>query len=167
MSIRQLIRSLSFKQLWGLTLLFIRRPLLLYPTAHATRVTYSICNKKFGKKHHKNGQANAFRHAVWNVLIIVKCLKWNSNKIKCMAWAKRITDWHEDFAPNEPLARAMDLHNNNIGRQVFADFYKKEGKNVTEKVIEQLTIMTKSAIFITEMNQIKPDLKALVYIEND
>ncbi len=167
MSIRNLIRTLSFKQLWGLAGLFITRPLLLYPTVHATRVTYSICNNKFGKKHHRNGQANAFRHAVWNALIILKCLKWNRNDSKCIEWAKRITDWHEDFSPNKPLARTMDLHNNKIGRQVFSDLYKRETQNVTEKVIEQLTVMTKSSVFVTEIDQIEPELKELVHIEHE
>lgn len=36
-----------------------------------------------------------------------------------ISWTKEITDWHEDFSPNKELARAMDLHNNFIGRELF------------------------------------------------
>jgi len=33
-----------------------------------------IATLNFGRKHYQNGQANAFRHALWNVLIAQKCM---------------------------------------------------------------------------------------------
>ena len=43
----------------------------------------------------------------------------NKDLDSIISWTKEITDWHEDFSPNKELARAMDLHNNFIGRELF------------------------------------------------
>lgn len=65
-------------------------------------------------------------------------------------WAKLITDWHEEFSPNELIAKEMDYHNNRIGREVFRkdptmsdvatiEFFKELATN-SEKIIEVETI---------------------------
>ena len=49
---------------------------------------------------------------------------------KVISWTKEITDWHEDFSPNLALARAMDLHNNYIGRELFQNHKSKTEKKL-------------------------------------
>lgn len=79
----------------------------------------AISEREYGDRHNFDNPANAFRHALWVILIIRKCLKWNKNLEKAEAWAKEFTDWHEKFAPNKPFPRAMDLHNNKVGIHYF------------------------------------------------
>jgi len=104
---------------WSFILLFIRHPLNLIPTFLATYQTVKISNEHYGTLHHKNNATNAFRHALWNFLIAKKCSAWRGNKRKAIQWSAKITDWHEEFSPNEPLEKEMDLHNNHIGRKLF------------------------------------------------
>ncbi len=106
--------------------MLLRRPLLVYPTWKATKQTLEICDSIYGKAHHKNGKANAFRHALWNVLICQKTLKITKNKDKSAFWAQKVTHLHEKLTKNEILDTAMDLHNNAVGdRTVFRDFGPK------------------------------------------
>ena len=58
-------------------------------------------------------------------MIIKNCLKWQSNEQKAKTWAKKFTDWHEDFSPNQALERAMDLHNNAMGILYFNELKDK------------------------------------------
>lgn len=85
----------------------------------------AIAQKEYGSKHHLSNPANAFRHALWIILIIRSCLKWKDNEEKAIAWAKKFTDWHEDFSPNKALERAMDLHNNKVGVYFFQEIKNK------------------------------------------
>jgi hypothetical protein len=55
-----------------------------------------------------NGNADAFRHAYWNALMLRTVGK---------DWAERWADAHENGAPrNPPLQKRMDLFNNRLGR---------------------------------------------------
>ena len=59
-------------------------------------------------------------------------MKWKNDEERAMAWAKKFTDWHEDFSPNKALERAMDLHNNQMGAIYFeAVKYKKKAEIIT------------------------------------
>lgn len=61
-----------------------------------------------------NGAANAFRHAIWNSLIV---FKFNGNAGR----AKYYTDLNEDPNPSgkpKIAAKTMDLHNNAVGRSL-------------------------------------------------
>ena len=112
MSIWKVIKSLKYKQLKSAFFLFLKKPLFVYPTLKATVTSYKISQKEFPKTHYLNGKANAFRHALWNIIICNECNKWVINIEKAVSWAKTITDWHEELSPNKPLDKAMDLHNN-------------------------------------------------------
>lgn len=70
MNVLKRIRQLSLKQLWHLSGVFIKQPFLIFPTLNATKKTMQISSELYGRKHHKNGPANAFRHALWNILIV-------------------------------------------------------------------------------------------------
>ncbi len=104
---------------WSFIILFIRHPFNLIPTILATYQCVKISNEHYGTLHHKNNATNAFRHALWNFLIAKKCSKWRRNTRKAIRFAEKITNWHEEFSPNEPLEKEMDLHNNHIGRKLF------------------------------------------------
>ena len=117
MNVIATIQKMNWSKLGSLALLCLRHPLYIIPSYRATRKTVAVCDENFGSEHHKNGRANAFRHALWNALLIHYCKKWFPSVMRAKAWAKRITDWHEDFSPNTELARAMDYHNNRVGRE--------------------------------------------------
>jgi len=104
---------------WSFIILFIRHPFNLIPTILATYQCVKISNEHYGILHHKNNATNAFRHALWNFLIAKKCSIWRRNTRKAIRFAEKITNWHEEFSPNEPLEKEMDLHNNRIGRKFF------------------------------------------------
>jgi hypothetical protein len=63
---------------------------------------------------------NAFRHALWNCLIMMYCCKISSAE-KSLTWTEKITNCTKILFPNEPLQTKMDLHNNEIGG-VFYEF---------------------------------------------
>ena len=163
MNLNKAISSLNFKQLSTLFWLCISYPLYVIPSYTATRKTVAICNKEFGKKHHKNGKANAFRHALWNALIIIKNIHWGRSPLRAAAWAKKVTDWHEDFSPNVPLAKAMDLHNNRIGRD-YAQHHPKVSTSQMTKLIMVLIPLSRKLNTIHELDHF---LDHLVYIEDD
>jgi hypothetical protein len=120
------IAGLNFRELVVLCVLFLRRPLYLLPTYKATNKTVEISDLLYGNLHHEDNRTNAFRHALWNYLICKYCLKVAGSVEKAMSWTKKITDLHERLAPNEDLAKMMDLHNNRIGRELFLNFSEKE-----------------------------------------
>jgi len=119
MNILSLIRRFNFWQLSKITVLVVRQPLFIIPTLKATRKTIRICDSLFGNTHHHHGKANAFRHALWNILICQKTFKFSRDTEKSILWAKRVTDLHEKIAPNPLLEETMDLHNNRLGRVYF------------------------------------------------
>ena len=145
---------------WSFILLFIRHPLNLIPTFLATYQCVKISNEHYGVLHHQNNVTNAFRHALWNYLIAKKCSLWRRNKGKAIRWSQKITDWHEEFSPNAPLEKEMDLHNNYIGRKLFI----QENEESVEKFIILLKEKVKSAKRITKIEDIKNYNNELVYI---
>lgn len=142
---------------------FLKHPLLMFATVKATSRTIKIVQEKFPDIHGENNIANAFRHALWNYLIANKCLKFKKNKTAIISWTKEITDWHEDFSPNKALARAMDLHNNFIGRELFLSCVG-EPENETIKILE---LKLNTAICVTSSEEIKEYLLELVYMKSN
>ena len=102
------INKLSFSQLWQLSVVFLKHPLLIMPTLKATKDTFAICNQLYGNQHHKSNRANAFRHALWNVLICNKSVNTLKNKQKSVFWAQKVTDLYEKVTQNEPMDEAME-----------------------------------------------------------
>ncbi|WP_166522953.1 DUF6973 domain-containing protein [Flagellimonas ochracea] len=155
-----LLKRASLKNILKIIFIGLKRPLFVTPTIEATRQCIKIATKNYGKLHHKNGRANAFRHAFWNYLIAKRCLKWANNYETVLSWAKRITDWHENAFPNNQLAKKMDFHNNAVGRMVFE-------QNLTtseDEVLKLLKEMTKDSIKIDENSDLSMYKDQLVHI---
>ncbi|SFB71646.1 hypothetical protein SAMN04487891_101650 [Flagellimonas taeanensis] len=151
------LKRVSFKHILKGILLGMGRPLFIFPTIKATKDCIKISTSHYGKLHHKNGPANAFRHALWNYLIAKKCLKWNNKEPLVYDWAKKVTDWHEEAFPNKPLAKAMDLHNNAVGRFIFKEHIEKS----EEEIITVLQKMTLESVKIegdTDLSKFKDRL---------
>jgi hypothetical protein len=157
------IKSLSFKQFYLLVRAFILKPFYFLPTHRATLQTVQICNRLFKKQHHKNNVTNAFRHALWNVLIAKRCYKMNQSVEKSVSWAKQITDLHEQLAPNSYLEMQMDLHNNNIGRVIFVEH--KLYQESQETTISVLKEKMRTAGLVKSVSEIENFTNEFVYLE--
>tara|TARA_R100000935_G_scaffold36196_1_gene57008 strand:- start:114353 stop:114841 length:489 start_codon:yes stop_codon:yes gene_type:complete len=154
------IRKLSVPQLWHLSVVFLKHPLLILPTLQATKQTFKVCNERFGNEHHKSNKANAFRHALWNVLICQKSIKWLKNKQKSVFWAQKVTDLYENVTQNEVLDEAMDLHNNTVGRICFLNFLNQ---NEAEMILF-LQKKTENAKKVEKIDDFKKYQSQLVYL---
>ena len=160
MKITGFLKLLNKGNTWSFILLFMRHPLNLIPTFLATYQCVKISDEHYGPLHHQNNATNAFRHALWNFLIAKKCACWRRNKRKAIRFAEKITDWHEEFSPNEPLEKEMDLHNNHIGRKLFI----QENEESVDKFVIFLKERVKSAKRITKIEDINVHSNELVYI---
>ncbi|WP_018675628.1 DUF6973 domain-containing protein [Riemerella columbina] len=112
------LRALSFKKMVRLFSLFLRHPLFFILAIYATAKAYRKAQRIYPHTASNNGKGNAFRHAYWNCLILMYCCKISSPK-KSLAFTEAFTDLHEELFPNPPLEKAMDLHNNKVGRAYF------------------------------------------------
>ena len=80
--------------------------------------------------------------------------------VSLLKWTEKITTWHEDFSVNLPLERAMDLHNNAVGR-----FWFSELKFMGEKeIVEKLKQRAQNARQIVDVNETKLSFGRLVYL---
>jgi len=161
MSKWEVIKNLNYKQMSALLVWFLKHPLFMFATFKATVHTIRIAEKEFPNIHGLHNKANAFCHAIWNVFIAQECAKFSSDVDKVLAWTKQITDWHEEFSPNEKMAKLMDLHNNRIGRKHFVSL-KDKSKN---EVIDTFYVKLENAV------KIKPESKTseinnLVFLED-
>ena len=162
MSKWELIKNLKFKQLYALLGWFFKHPLFMWATFKATLKTLQIAESKFPNTHGLHGKGNAFRHAIWNLFIAQECYRFQKNEAKVLTWTKQITDWHEEFSPNENLPKLMDLHNNKIGRNYF-----KELKNESKiKSADFLYLVSKNALKIRQPLDIK-GVNNLVFLEEE
>ncbi|WP_432412195.1 DUF6973 domain-containing protein [Rasiella sp. SM2506] len=154
------IKKLSFPQLWQFSVLFLKHPLLIIPTLQATKRTFQICDTLYGKEHHKSNKANAFRHALWNVLLCKNSMKRFKNKQKSVFWAQNITDLYEKVTQNEVLEEAMDLHNNTIGRICFLNFLDQN----EEEIVTFLQNKAENSQKVEKLNAFKKHQNQLVYL---
>ena len=161
MSFWKIIKSLNFKQLWVLFLWFLQHPLFMFATAKATYFTIRIAQKEFPDIHDQHNKANAFRHALWNLLIAKESAKFSSDLEEVLSWTKKITDWHEEFSPNKEMARLMDLHNNQFGRNKFLDLKEKS----TETIVISLKNEFTNAVQVKHPSEFKNLENQLVYLE--
>ena len=155
------IRVLSIGQLARLSVIFLKKPLLIIPTLRATKQTFKICNARYGKSHHGRNKANAFRHALWNILICQKAMKTTKNKQKSVLWAQKVTHLYEKVTQNEMLDSAMDLHNNGVGRICFLNTL---GQNEDE-IIKYLESKIDEAVQIDSVKEIERARNRFVYLE--
>lgn len=161
MNILLRIRELSFLQLWRLAWIGLQNPLMVWPTFKATKRTMEICDKLFGKAHHKNNSSNAFRHALWNILICKNAFQVVNDRERAVAWAEKITNLHEKLMPNKALEEAMDFHNNKLGRIYFQEFENAS----EEEIVSFLKLKLNDAIKITTIEEIRNNRNELIFIE--
>lgn len=164
MAVWKRIKSLNIKQLFLLVKTFSVNPQYFFPTHRATLKTVQICDRLFKKTHHKNNVTNAFRHALWNVLIAKKCFAKNNSVEKSAEWSKTITDLHEKMAPNDELEMTMDLHNNEMGRKLFAE--KQMQLKDEDSIIAILKENMGTAVKVSSIEEIENTKNEFVYIED-
>ncbi|WP_343487018.1 hypothetical protein [Allomuricauda sp. d1] len=140
----KILRRVSFLHFSKLLVLGLKNPVFIVPAMCATRKTVAKSYQLYGKKHHVNGTANAFRHALWNYTIAKACSKWSKNKERVLRWTEEITDWHENAFPNKKLAMLMDMHNNKVGRSL----YEKHPDMELEAIVTKLKEMTEKSVLI-------------------
>ena len=161
MSFWKIIKGLNYRQLVSLTGWFLKHPLYMISTIEATLATFRISQQEFPNIHGKHNKANAFRHSLWNILIAKKCARFSSDLETVIDWTKSITDWHEEFSPNEPLAKAMDLHNNVFGRNFYQQNRNLNNAHIVSKLKEELH----GSILINSIEEIT-DVTKMVYLED-
>ncbi len=160
MNLFAVLKRVDFKNILKGIFIGMSRPHFILPTINATKDCISISTKNYGKQHHKNGPANAFRHAFWNYLIAKRCFKWQNNEEVVLAWVKKVTDWHEDSFPNKKLPREMDLHNNEVGRFIFEQYMEKS----EQEVVHLLKEMALESIKIDESSVLSEYKNRMVHI---
>ena len=163
MNLLKVLKRIKPQGFWYLLKLAIPNLLFLWPTYRATKNCMAISTEHFGRKHYQNGQANAFRHALWNVLIAKYSAKSKNQVHRALKWAKKITDWHEETFFSKELPMKMDYHNNEVGRNLFEE-------NVVwteEKFIEKLHAMAHTAVKIHQDSRLNQLKKQLVFITYD
>jgi len=163
MSFWKIVKALKYSQIRRLFFLALKYPMFMYPTLKATANSYRIAKEEYPETHHLSGKGNAFRHALWNLLICYECLKWNKDRIKVVAWAKVITDKHEELSPNKPLEKAMDIYNNDIGRALFEQHNLISMEDSIELLKDKL-VTSKKVESIADIDSFTGEL---VYINND
>ena len=126
--------------------------------------SFSLAQKHFPKTHSNNGIGNAFRHSFWNCLILMYCCKISSPQ-KALDYCKKMTDLHEELFPNEPLETKMDLHNNQVGINLFMELLPGIHRQFFETsfFVEKLMQKTKTAKILEKLEDDFGD--ELVYLK--
>lgn len=155
------ILKLKFRELITLSGIFILSPLYLLPTIKASKNTLKNCNVRYGDTHHTNDRTNAYRHALWNLLLCEEIFRLTGSVEKSMTWAHKITDLHEELSPNAALEKAMDLHNNRMGRELFRE-------SITEKINSTRLLDQKmgEAVQVRSIEEIGKAEKEFVYLDS-
>lgn len=152
-----LIRNLK----WEAVKTFLSHPLFTIPTVWSTIESIQLSEMNFGDDPDGNGPANAYRHAVWNVLTALYCSKISSVE-KSLKWTEKITNLHEELFPNETYDRMMDLHNNKVGRNLFQKAVKS-GKKSKQELLELLIKKSESAVGLRSETEFQDYRDRLVY----
>ena len=162
MSFFDVVKNIKIGQIKQLIIWFFKHPSFLLATLYATFKTLKITQKEFPNIHGKHNKANAFRHALWNILIAKKCISSSNNLNHVLSWTTTFTDWHENFVVNKELPRLMDLYNNKMGRILFVQWKNKD----TKEIVNLLKMKLESAIKITSKEEFETVNNNLVYLEN-
>lgn len=161
MKILSRIGELKFARFWQLAAVGLQHPLLVWPTYKATERTVQICDRLFGNSHNGNNKANAFRHALWVILISRNAFEISKNMQKALQWSEKITALHEKLMPNKPLETAMDLHNDKMGLKYFTELTTaSEGQ-----IIDFLKLKMEGAKIISDVKDVQDFDSELVYID--
>lgn len=159
----RLLRRLDFTKLWQLLGFAVRRPLAMIQTFKATRECMRMCDAAYGRSHHLHNRANAVRHALWNFLIAQRVTRSKDKVEDALAWTEKITSWHEEFSVNMNAEKAMDLHNNKIGRNLFVTLPTKTATYVMGYLQELAT----KAVQINSPEDISISENRLVFISEE
>ncbi|NRA65433.1 MAG: hypothetical protein HRU19_13180 [Pseudobacteriovorax sp.] len=76
----------------------------------------------------EDGFGDAYRHALWNAMM--------ANDLGAET-AAEIGDGHENFPGNDDLKKEMDLHNNQLGRDVQKELTETLGRKPTQEELEK------------------------------
>lgn len=160
------LKSLSFNKLVRLGKLVLPHPLFSALSAYATLQAFALAQKYFPETNSTDGIGNAFRHALWCCLIMMYCCKISSPR-KSLDWCKRMTDLHEELFPNEPLETKMDLHNNQVGMNLFMQMLPGIHRQFFEKsfFVEALFEKVKTARILKYTDEDYGD--ELVYLKEE
>jgi len=148
------LRTLSFKKILKLLRLTVPHPLFAVLALYATLKSFMIAKEHFPETNSTSGIGNAFRHALWTCLITMYCCKISSPK-KSLNFCKKMTDLHEELFPNEPLEKKMDLHNNQVGMDLFRELLPGIHRQFFETgfFVEKLFEKTKTAKILENTEQ--------------
>lgn len=160
MRIWRRIRKLNIAQLYRFAVLFLKNPTHIGSTLKATKRTLQVCNSIYGNEHNKSTRANAFRHALWNILICCYSEKKTKNKELASIWTEKVTNLYEKVTKNDFLEKTMDLHNNAVGRILFLDIFDDS----EAEIIILLGKKTKNAHKIAKIEDVENFKSELVYI---
>lgn len=146
-------RRLSFGKIVRLLRLTLPHPLFSVLSFYATLKTYSIAKKYFPKTNSNDGIGNAFRHALWTALAMMYCCKISSPQ-KSYVFCKSFTDMHEELFPNEPIQTKMDLHNNQVGLNIFMEMLPGIHRQFFETgfLIDKILEKTKTAVILQSVD---------------
>ncbi|MEN2436320.1 hypothetical protein AAH994_12970 [Weeksellaceae bacterium A-14] len=152
------------KKLFRLMKLVAPHPLFSVLSFYATVQAFQLARKYFPETNSTNGIGNAFRHALWCCLIMMYCCKISSAE-KSLKWCRTMTDLHEELFPNEPLETSMDLHNNQVGMNLFMQMLPGIHRQFFEKsfFIEALFEKIKTARVMSDRHSDYGD--DLVYLD--
>ena len=78
-----------------------------------------------------------------------------------MFWAQKVTDLYEKVTQNDPLNKAMDLHNNAIGRIYFLNLLDKKEEETVNYVLNS----SKNAKKVSKIEEMKLFKNEMVYLE--
>lgn len=155
------LKSLTVNLTWKMVKALLSQPLLLLPTIWATVQSILYSENYFYEAHGGRGIANAFRHSAWN-LLIAKNASFFTTEDKAIEWAKFITDMHEECFPNEAFDNQMDLHNNRIGRDFYAELRSK-GIKSTGEMMKFLFEKSESGVGLTDEKEFGKYPNEMVY----
>lgn len=79
-----------------------------------------------------------------------------------MFWAQNITDYYEKVTQNKPLDKAMDLHNNAVGRIHFLNLLDTS----EEEMISFLLKNMKNAQKLDKIQEIERFRHKMIFIED-
>jgi len=157
------LKGMQAGPLIRLAFLLLLHPYRIRPTIQSSKETMALCDQRYGNTHHKTNRANAFRHAYWNYKMAKNCLKTVKNAQKAAKWAQKVTDLYENVSVNETLERAMDLHNNKIGIDLFlTDFEQKE-----DIIVKKLVELAQNAEKLHDLASLNSLEGKMVYLEED
>ncbi|RXG24413.1 DUF6973 domain-containing protein [Leeuwenhoekiella aequorea] len=157
------LKTFNLLQLFKLAQLFITKPHYIKLTLQASKKAVVLANKHYGNTHQYNNRANAFRHALWVVLLGQFVYQKNEDITIAKNWALKVTTAHEDIAVNKPLERTMDLHNNKVGILLLAELINKK----EDEIVLLLKKKAQEAQQICEPEEVVNLDNQLVYISEE